>query len=232
MLKKISNIGDCGITCDFGDEVNKKTNKEVIKLFNFIQESVNSKKIKGILNYTPSYNKLIINFELGEIKSKEIIEFIKGSDYSKTTLSEKNKVVEIPICYDEEFALDIKRLEEKTKLSFKEIVNEHLNTDFFVYMIGFVPGQPFLGDLNKNLYHDRLDTPRVKINKGSVGIVEKFCTIYTFESPGGWNIIGKTPLDLFNINKKNTSMLSPGDTVKFKSITKKNLSSFKNEQLL
>ena len=229
MLKKISNIGDCGITCDFGDDVNKKTNKEVIKLFNFIQESVNSKKIKGILNYTPSYNKLIINFELGEIKSKEIIEFIKGSDYSKTTLSEKNKVVEIPICYDEEFALDIKRLEEKTKLNFKEIVNEHLNTDFFVYMIGFVPGQPFLGDLNKNLYHDRLDTPRVKINKGSVGIVEKFCTIYTFESPGGWNIIGRTPLDLFNINKKNASLLSPGDTVKFKSVTKKDLLSFKNE---
>ena len=229
MLKKISNIGDCGITCDFGDEVNKKTNKEVIKLFNFIQESVNSKKIKGILNYTPSYNKLIINFELGEIKSKEIIEFIKGSDYSKTTLSEKNKIVEIPICCDEEFALDIKRLEEKTKLSFKKIVNEHLNTDFFVYMIGFVPGQPFLGDLNKSLYHDRLDTPRVKIKKGSVGIVEKFCTIYTFESPGGWNIIGKTPLDLFDVNKKNTSVLSPGDTVKFKSITKNNLLSFKNE---
>ena len=229
MLKKISNIGDCGITCDFGDEVNKKTNKEVIKLFNFIQKSVNTKKIKGILNYTPSYNKLIINFELGKIKSNEIIEFIKGSDYSKTALSEKNKIVEVPICYDEEFALDIKRLEEKTKLNFKEIANKHLNTDFFVYMIGFVPGQPFLGDLKNNLYHDRLDTPRVKISKGSVGIVEKFCTIYTFESPGGWNIIGKTPLDLFNINKKNTSVLSPGDTVKFKSITKKDLLSFKNE---
>ena len=229
MLKKISNIGDCGIACDFGEHVNKETNKEVIKLFNFIQRSVSSKKIKGILNYTPSYNKLIINFELGKIKSKEIIEFIKSSDYSKTNLSEKNKVVQVPICYDEEFALDIQRLEEKTKLSFKEIVDEHLNTDFFVYMIGFVPGQPFLGDLNKNLYHDRLDTPRVKINKGSVGIVEKFCTIYTFESPGGWNIIGKTPFDLFNINKKNTSLLSPGDTVKFKSITKKDLLSFKNE---
>ena len=98
MLKKISNIGDCGITCDFGEEVNKKTNKEVIKLFNFIQDSVKSKKIKGILNYTPSYNKLIINFELGQTKSKEIIEFIKGSDYSKTTLFKKNKAVEIPIC--------------------------------------------------------------------------------------------------------------------------------------
>tara|TARA_A100001011_G_scaffold97266_1_gene102358 strand:+ start:4397 stop:5086 length:690 start_codon:yes stop_codon:yes gene_type:complete len=229
MLKKISNIGDCGIACDFGEDVNKETNKEVIKLFNFIQESVNNKKIKGILNYTPSYNKLIINFELGQTRSKEITEFINGSDFSKTTLSEKNRVVEIPICYDEEFALDIKRLEEKTKLNFKKIVSEHLNTDFFVYMIGFVPGQPFLGDLNDNLYHDRLDTPRVKINKGSVGIVEKFCTIYTFESPGGWNIIGKTPFDLFNINKKNASVLSPGDTVKFKSITKRDLLSFKNE---
>jgi inhibitor of KinA len=229
MLKKIKNIGDCGISCDFGDEVSKEINKEVIKLFNFIKESVNSKKIKGILNYTPSYNKLIINFELGEINSQQIIDFIKRSDYSKTSLSKKNKLIKIPICYDEEFALDIKRLEEKTRLNFKKIANEHLNTDFFVYMIGFVPGQPFLGDLNKSLFHDRLDTPRVKINKGSVGIVEKFCTIYTFESPGGWNIIGKTPLDLFNINKKNTSLLSPGDTVKFMSITKKELLSFKNE---
>ncbi len=229
MLKKISNIGDCGIVCDFGDEVNKDTNKEVIKLFNFIQQSVKSRKIKGILNYTPSYNKLIINFELGQIKSNKIIEFIKNNDHTKTNLLEKHKIVEIPVCYDEEFALDIKRLEEKTKLSFKEIVSKHLETTFFVYMIGFVPGQPFLGDLNKNLYHDRLDTPRIKINKGSVGIVEKFCTIYTFESPGGWNIIGRTPFELFNINQKITSILSPGDTVKFKSISKKDFGMFKNE---
>ena len=232
MLKKISNIGDCGIACDFGDEVNKNTNKEVIKLFNFIQDSVNRRKIKGILNYTPSYNKLIINFELGQIKSNEIIEFIKSSDYSKINLPENKKIVEIPICYDEEFALDIKRLEEKTKLNFNEIVKEHQNTDFFVYMIGFVPGQPFLGDLKNNLYHDRLDTPRVKINRGSVGIVEKFCTIYTFESPGGWNIIGKTSLDLFNIKNKESSLLSPRDSVKFKSVKKKDFLTFKNEELL
>ena len=117
----------------------------------------------------------------------------------------------------------------ETKLNFKEIVSKHLETNFFVYMIGFVPGQPFLGDLNEDLYHDRLDTPRIRINKGSVGIVEKFCTIYTFESPGGWNIIGRTPFELFNINKTNTSILSPGDTVKFKSISKKEFTLFKNE---
>ncbi len=229
MLKKISNIGDCGISCDFGDEVDKKTNKEVIKLFNFIQESIRNKKIKGILNFTPSYNKLIINFDLEQIKSRDIIEFIKSNDYSKTVSVDQSKIVEIPICYDEEFALDIKRLEEKTKLNFDQIIKEHQSTDLFVYMIGFVPGQPFLGDLNKDLYHDRLDTPRVKINKGSVGIVEKFCTIYTFESPGGWNIIGKTPFNLFDVKKKEPSVLLPGDTVKFKSINKKDFLTFKNE---
>ena len=87
MLKKITNIGDCGITCDFGDEVNKNTNKEVIKLFKFIQESVNTRKLKGILNYTPSYNKLIINFELGLLKlvltKKKSIKYIFKNDFFK-----------------------------------------------------------------------------------------------------------------------------------------------------
>ncbi len=229
MLKKISNIGDCGIACDFGDEISKDTNKEVIKFFSFVQDSTKAKKIKGILNCTPSYNKLIINFDLEKIKSSELIQFIQKSDYSKITLPEKNKLIEIPICYDEEFALDIKTLEQKTKLNFKEIIKKHLKTDFFVYMIGFVPGHPFMGDLNKELYLKRLETPRVRVPKGSVGIVEKFCNIYTFDSPGGWNIIGKTPLELFNINKNNPSILSPGDSVQFKSITKKELLSFKNE---
>ena len=92
MLKKISNIGDCGITCDFGDEVNKNTNKEVIKLFNFIQDSVNRRKIKGILNYTPSYNKLIINFELGQIKSNQIIEFTR--EIKKYPIEFRLKIIE------------------------------------------------------------------------------------------------------------------------------------------
>ena len=230
MLKKISNIGDCGITCDFGDEVNKNTNKEVIKLFNFIKESVNSEKIKGILNYTPSYNKLIINFDLGATKSKEIIEFIQGSDFSNLTSSEKNKLVEIPICYDEEFALDIKRLEEKTKLNFKDITKEHVDTEFFVYMIGFIPGHPFMGDVDSKLFLNRLKTPRVKIPAGSVGIVEKFCNIYPYESPGGWNIIGRTPKKLFDKqNESNPCLLSPGDSVKFKSISKEEFEKLSNE---
>ena len=87
-------------------------------------------------------------------------------------------------------------------------------------MIGFIPGHPFMGDLDKSLYLSRLSTPRIKVPKGSVGIVEKFCNIYTFDSPGGWNIIGKTPIELFNIDNKISNILNPGDIVKFQSITK------------
>ena len=102
-----------------------------------------------------------------------------------------------------------------------EIINMHLNTDFFIYMVGFIPGHPFMGDLNSKLFLNRLTTPRVKVPAGSVGIVEKFCNIYPHESPGGWNIIGRTPIKLFDPQQEsNPCLLSPGDTIKFKLISK------------
>ena len=98
-------------------------------------------------------------------------------------------------------------------------------------MIGFVPGHPFMGDLDAKLFLNRLTTPRVKIPAGSIGIVEKFCNIYPYESPGGWNIIGKTPKKIFNNkNSANPCLLSPGDTVKFKSISKEEFNKIKNER--
>ena len=101
------------------------------------------------------------------------------------------------------------------------IIKSHLSTNFFVYMIGFMPGLPFMGDLQSNLSVSRLITPRVCVPSQSVGVVEKFCVIYPNESPGGWNIIGRTPIRLFFKNKKNPSLLKPGSNVKFRLISKK-----------
>ena len=121
-------------------------------------------------------------------------------------------------------------MSKKLKINKDEIINIHLNTDFFVYMIGFVPGHPFMGDLDSKLFLNRLKTPRVKIPPGSVGVVEKFCNIYPYESPGGWNIIGRTPTKLFNVqNESSPCLLSPGDSVKFKSISKKEFEKLANE---
>ena len=228
MFKKLSNIGDCGIVCDFGDEVNKIINSHVINLFNYINNEISNEKLKGILNCTPSYNKLIINFDLKITNTNKIFDFLKSVDFSKLTSKKKNKEWNIPICYD--FEMDLGNINKILKLDKEEIISIHLNTVFFIYMIGFVPGHPFMGDLDPKLFLNRLKTPRVKIPPGSVGIVEKFCNIYPYESPGGWNIIGRTPIKLFNKkNETSPCLLSPGDSVKFKSISKKEFEKLSNE---
>ena len=228
MFKKLSNIGDCGIVCDFGEEVNREINSNVIKLFHHVKKEVSKGNLLGILNYTPSYNKLIINFDLKKINSSKIISFLNSVDFSKINLSLNRKKWTLPICYD--FEMDLESMSKKLKIDKDEIINIHLNTDFFVYMIGFIPGHPFMGDLNPKLFLNRLKTPRVKIPAGSVGIVEKFCNIYPYESPGGWNIVGRTPTKLFDLqNESSPCLLSPGDSIKFKSISKEEFEKLINE---
>ena len=228
MYKKLSNIGDSAIVCDFGDDVNQSVNSQVIKLFNFIQKQSELKKIEGITNCSPSYNKLIISFNLQITNFKTVSKFISSIDFSNLNLLQDRKQWIVPICYD--FELDLENMSKELKLDREEIISIHLKSTFFIYMIGFVPGHPFMGDLDSQLFLNRLKTPRVKVPAGSVGIVEKFCNIYPYESPGGWNIIGRTPKKIFN-NKKNSKpcLFSPGDIIKFKSITKNEFNNFVNE---
>ena len=228
MFKKLNNIGDSGIVCDFGKEVNREINTSVIKLFHHVKKEVFRGNLKGILNYTPSYNKLLINFDLGKTSSSKIIDFLQSVDFTKLNLSQSSKKWTIPICYD--FEIDLENISKTLKIDRNEIIKIHLNTNFFIYMIGFVPGHPFMGDLDPKLFLSRLKTPRVKIPPGSVGVVEKFCNIYPYESPGGWNIIGRTPTKLFNTqNESSPCLLSPGDTIKFKSISKEEFERLANE---
>ena len=115
----------------------------------------------------------------------------------------------------------MERLKKKLNLSKDEILNNYLNKEYFCYMTGFIAGMPFLGDIDKKLHLNRLETPRVKVPKGSVGITEQFCNIYTFESPGGWNIIGNTPIKVFDkLNQEQLTAISPGDKVIFYQISK------------
>ena len=136
------------------------------------------------------------------------------------------KKIQIPICCADEFSLDIKRLEEKLSMKRERIYENFFKKEYFCYMTGFIAGMPFLGDLDKTMRVNRLETPRVKVPKGSVGLTEQFANVYTFESPGGWNIIGNTPLEIFDSSKEESpNLISPGDTVIFKQIS---LSDYKN----
>ena len=216
MIKNISNLGDAALYCDFGKEVNKEINSNVIDYFYNIKD----KNITGITNLTPSYNKLIITFDLNKTKFEIIKKKIESLEIKKVKKFKK-KLIKIPVCCHRSFSLDIKRLEELLKISENKIYEKFFEKEYFCYMTGFIAGMPFLGDLDKKLMMKRLETPRVKVPKNSIGLTEQFCNIYSFESPGGWNIIGNTPVKIFDKNnKQKPNLISPGDSIIFNRITK------------
>ena len=189
MIKNISNLGDAAIYCDFGKEVNEKINLKVISYFNHLKKLVKENKIEGITNLTPSYNKLIISFDLSITNFKKITKIIKTLEVINDNQQDPKKI-KIPMCCDEEFALDLISLSKKTNISQDEIIGLHLSKEYFCYMTGFIAGIPFLGDINEKIRIDRLQTPRVKVPKGSVGITEQFCnmsycSIIKFETSEG-----------------------------------------------
>ena len=216
MIKNISNLGDAALYCDFGSEVNQEINSKVIRYFKSIQKE----NIDGVNNLTPSYNKLIISFDLRKKNFQTIKKLIENLNVTNDDEFNTNRI-KIPVCCDENFSLDIKRLEEKLQITRDKIYEKFFGKEFFCYMTGFIAGMPFLGDLENELQAKRLETPRIKVPKGSVGLTEQFANVYTFESPGGWNIIGNTPQIIFDsTNENNPNLINPGDVVTFEQITK------------
>ncbi len=209
MIKNILNLGDAALYCDFGKEVNRETNTQVIRYFKSIQRE----NITSINNLSPSYNKLIISFDLKKTNFKDLKKIIENLNITNED-DLKNKQIEVPVCCDENFALDIVRLEKKLNLKREKIYENFFSKEFFCYMTGFIAGMPFLGDLSENMRAKRLETPRVKVPKGSVALTEQFANIYTFESPGGWNVIGNSPLRIFDSSKEESpNLINPGDIV-------------------
>ena len=220
MVKNISNLGDTAVYCDFGSEVNEEINANVIDYFHHISKLIKDKKIEGIINLTPSYNKLIINFDLSITNYKKIKNFIEGLTISRD-IKDNNQKIRIPVCCDDEYGLDFLRLTKKLNIDKDKILELYFGKEYFCYMTGFIAGMPFLGDINKGIRCDRLETPRVKVPKGSVAITEQFTNIYTFESPGGWNIIGNTPKKVFDkSNLLDPTLIKPGNKVIFYQISK------------
>ena len=216
MIKNILNLGDAAVYCDFGKDVSQEINTNVINYF----KNIKDKKIEGITNITASYNKLIVSFDLEVTSYSKVKKIIENLELEKK-FEKENKLIEIPVCCEKDFKLDHDRLEKKLSITYDKILEIFFSKEYFCYMTGFIAGMPFLGDVSEKLRVKRLETPRVKVPKGSIGLTEQYCNIYTYESPGGWNIIGNTPLEIFNKeNRREPALINPGDKVKFNKITK------------
>jgi len=227
MLKHINQISEQAFLLDFGSEISIQINKYVISFANYILQEIENDNHLEIMNCVPSYNKILIQFNAFSDTKIKIRDFLHSLNQKEIAPINKKQIVEIPICYDDEFALDIIDVSTQTQITKSDIIKSHLNTEFYVYMIGFMPGFPFMGNLDKQLSVPRKLSPRINVPAGSVAIVDNLCVIYPNQSPGGWNIIGRTPQPMFDKNKKNPNFVNAGYSVKFKSISKKQFGEIK-----
>lgn len=222
---RIFPLGDSAITIDFGNCINEAVNDEVNARFSQFQKN----SLPGVIEIVPAYSSLSIYYDAPVLKKKipagqTVYDWIKKiiEDWlqQKENIKEEEKrIIKIPVCYDEEFATDIKYLADTKNLSINEVVRIHAAKTYRVYMLGFLPGFAYMGELDERIAMPRKPQP-VKIVAGSVGIAGKQTGIYPLASPGGWQIIGRTPLKLFDGNSVDPTLLKAGDFIQFYSITR------------
>lgn len=216
----ISALGDSAVSIDYGNIIDERVNRKLHGMRDWLK----AHGFDGLRDIVMGYSSLTVVFDPWIIYQQNQI---SGSIFSwieqlltdadsafDSDVPEKNRLVKIPVCYDQEFAPDLLRMSYEKKLGVQEIIQAHFSRTYRVYMIGFLPGFAYLGQVE-----DRLDTARkekpVPVQAGSVGIAGKQTGIYPLNSPGGWNIIGRTPLNLFNIDNDPPVLLLSGDDVKF-----------------
>ena len=209
-------FGENGVLIDWQSKIDSQINDEVLSLDSIITEEFESK----IIELVPAYHSLAVYLKEGESPS-DFIELLKRLPISDDkNFKNVKRLVTIPVCYDLKYALDIDEVATTNKVTVNEVIRLHTNEIYKVYFLGFLPGFPYLGGLNKSLYTPRKSKPRKNIENGSVAIGGKQTGIYTIDSPGGWNVIGKSPLDFFSCEIALHCLLKPGDYVRFSSISR------------
>ena len=215
---KISPLGDSALIVDFADECSDR--ERLLSHALSAATALEHAKIPGVVEVTSSYESVAIFFDPTRIEP-DIEEKIRALVASAgVRAAKRRRRIEIPVCYDDEFALDLARVASQTFLTGDAIIALHSSSEYTVACVGFVPGFPFLAGLSEKLRVPRLESPRTKVPAGSVAIANAQAGIYPFESPGGWNVIGRTPLHLFDANAQSPALLQPGDRVRFRRITR------------
>jgi len=222
---KISSLGETALIVDFGNVIDESINKFVHSLFYQLQND----PIPGMIEAVPGYSSLTIYYDIPFIRNtlnKQITAFEWVSESLKKFIPKENIetgdpqiLIKVPVCYEIEYAPDLSLIATQNEISPGEVIYLHTSTTYHIYMLGFLPGFAYMGMVDEKLSSSRKQKP-VFVEAGSIGIAGKQTGIYPFRSQGGWQIIGRTPLKLFDKEKINPVLFKAGDKVQFYSITK------------
>jgi inhibitor of KinA len=198
-----------------GEEIGFAAHERVLKLLRLLQkESPN-----WLRNLQPAYTSLMVTFDACRVDHAEVEATLrKFEQRAAATRPPKTRTIEIPVCYGGEFGPDLDDVARTHGLSTAEIIELHASRIYHAYFLGFAPGFAYLGDLPEELATPRLETPRKKVAAGSVGVAGRQTAVYPFATPGGWRLIGRTPLDVFRSDRKSMALVSIGDQVRFRPI--------------
>lgn len=217
-------MGDRGLLLEFGDEISHEVNERVRRMALAIRKEA----IPGIVETVPTYRSLLIFYDpltLPLDRLKKRLQQIE-EDLEEIPLPEP-KLTRIPAVYGDGYGPDLDFVARYHQISPEEVIRLHCSKPYFIYMIGFMPGYPYMGELPDSLITPRLKTPRLSVPKGSVAIAQRQTGIYSMESPGGWQIIGRTPVELFDPGRVPPSLLQMGDLVEFYPISRKDFEEWK-----
>jgi len=212
-------FGDNALLIELGDIINPEINRKVIAL----NEAIMKAKVPGVEELVPTYRSLLIRYDILRISYGQLVFRIRNIEKTLkyVNIEKVGRKFTIPVVYGGEYGPDLGYVAQYHGLTEEQVVKIHADREYRVYMLGFVAGFPYLGEVADEIATPRLETPRLKVPAGSVGIAEKQTGIYPCEAPGGWRIIGKTPLRLFNPLQQPPALLILGDNVRFKPISEK-----------
>lgn len=207
--------GDSALTMEFGNVISEEINKKIRTLTTLIE----NRKISGINEVVPTYRSLMIHYNPLIIGYEELVIILKEAEENINSIELPSpEIIEIPVLYGGKYGPDIENVAKHNNLTVEEVVKIHTSAQYLIYMLGFTPGFPYLGGMDKRIATPRLSSPRIKIPAGSVGIAGEQTGVYPVQSPGGWQLIGSTPVELFNPKRDNPILLKSGNYIVFKSI--------------
>ena len=210
--------GDEAIVIEFGKTIDEEINNRVISM----ATSIRNKRIKGVREILPTYRSLMVFYNPKKISYIRLVSTVKSLDYKDSIDEEESKkTLIVPCCYDESFGPDLEDMSRELGITREEIVKIHTGMKYKIYMLGFLPGFVYLGGLDKRINIPRLKTPRTRIPARSVGIGGAQTGVYPVDSPGGWRLIGSTPLDFYDIKRDNPILCEAGEYIKFKPISRR-----------